>query len=155
MSETNEKFFPASERLTFKWRKDQSVERKDAKEVTVLCKFDKLTNEDMLEWAYSAMDVAFQGKLRAKTPPAIALDKDGKPFADHDYEWVVPARGTRTVASAAKAVENLGKVVDQMTLEMKYQLFIKMGTPKDVALQLVRATDPNFKDPNEVPSETK
>jgi len=114
---------PNEEKLVFSYRADKDVAKDGAKEVTVLVDLSKLTDSDILEWAFSSMVVSYQGKLRSKNPP--------KAEEDGSYKWSVPSRGSRTVADPAKIAEAANKLVDKMGEEQKkellYHTLVSMG----------------------------
>jgi len=116
---------PNTEKLSFTFRTDNQQDRSAAKEVALLVELEKLGADDLLEWAYSAMIVSFQSKLRSKNPP--------KAEEDGSYKWTVPSRGTRSVADPAKLEEQANKLVDKMGPKEKYHLMIKMGVPAETA----------------------
>jgi murein L,D-transpeptidase YafK len=109
--------------LSFNYRNDASVLRENALEVKVVADLSKLSADDLLEWAYSAMVVSYQSKLRSKTPPVKG--EDGK------YKWAVPSRGTRSTADPVKVEEAATKLLAKMTPEQKshqmYNILISMG----------------------------
>ena len=105
------------ETLEFSFKMDKSsTEELKAKVVVDL---SQLTGEQILEWAFSAMVVSYQSKLRGKNPPAVG--EDGA------YKWSVPARGTRLVADPAKQQEKALGVLGKMDAETKYYAFLKIG----------------------------
>lgn len=130
---------PASEKLSFTFRNDNQQDRSSAKEVTLNVNLGKLSAEDLLEWAYSAMIVSYQSKLRSKNPP--------KPEEDGSFKWDVPSRGTRSVADPAKLEEQANKLVDKMGPKEKYHLMVKMGVDKDMAASMT-----GYHDENETPN---
>jgi len=109
--------------LSFEYRENKDVLKENAVQVLVSADLSKLTAEDLLEWAYSAMVVSFQSKLRSKTPPT--KNADGK------YEWAVPARGTRSTQDPAKIEEQANKLVGKMDEAAKkhlvYTTLVSMG----------------------------
>ncbi|KKR36004.1 MAG: hypothetical protein UT69_C0037G0013 [Candidatus Yanofskybacteria bacterium GW2011_GWE1_40_10] len=119
---------PNSEKLSFTFRTDNQQDRSAAKEVALLVELGKLGADDLLEWAYSAMIVSFQSKLRSKNPP--------KAEEDGSYKWTVPSRGTRSVADPAKLEEAANKLVDKMGPKEKYHLMVKMGVDASMAAQM-------------------
>ena len=119
---------PATEKLSFTFRTDNQQDRSAAKEVALLVELGKLGADDLLEWAYSAMIVSFQSKLRSKNPP--------KAEEDGSYKWTVPSRGTRSVADPAKLEEAANKLVDKMGPKEKYHLMVKMGVDASMAAQM-------------------
>jgi hypothetical protein len=138
---------PNTESLTFAYRADKDVLKENAVNVTVKVDLSKLTADDILEWAFSAMVVSFQSKLRSKNAPAKAkvqdVDAEGNPVVDADgkpvmidadfYTWAVPSRGTRTVSDPTKIDESAKKLVAKMGPEQKYNLMVQMGVEKGVA----------------------
>lgn len=124
--------FKTSETLefTYKMSKD-STEEKTCKLVVDM---SSLTTDQVLEWAFSAMVVSFQGKLRGKTPPT--------PEADGSYKWAVPARGTRLVADPAKMLEKATELVNKMNPELKYNMMIQLGLTAAMASAATGFTPP-------------
>jgi len=109
--------------LSFNYRNDASVLKENALEVKVVADLSKLSADDLLEWAYSAMVVSYQSKLRSKTPPT--KNADGK------YEWAVPSRGTRSTADPKKIEEAANKLLGKMTedgkKELLYSTLVSLG----------------------------
>jgi len=109
--------------LSFNYRNDASVLKENALEVKVVADLSKLSADDLLEWAYSAMVVSYQSKLRSKTPPTKR--EDGK------YTWAVPSRGTRSTADPKKVEEQasklLGKMDEGAKKELLYKTLISLG----------------------------
>lgn len=103
--------------LSFDFRMNKDELRENAKTVTVNADLSKLTAEDILEWAYSAMVVSFQSKLRSKNPP--------KPEEDGSYKWSVPSRGTRSTQDPTKVAEAADKILNKMDGEAKKELLYK------------------------------
>ena len=114
MSKTIE--VPTTETLAFEFRMNKDVLRDNAQKVQVEVNLDKLTAADLLEWAFSAMVVSYQSKLRSQKPPVIG--EDGK------YHWDVPSRGTRSIADPAKVEEAATKLLGKMSAEQKYHFLI-------------------------------
>lgn len=103
--------------LQFDFRMNKDELRENAKTVTVHADLSKLTAEDILEWAYSAMVVSYQSKLRSKNPP--------KAEEDGSYKWSVPSRGTRSTQDPAKIAESADKLLNKMSAEGKAELLYK------------------------------
>lgn len=126
MSETTEKRMVEVKNqetleFTFKMNKDATEELK----AKVVVDLSSLTGEQILEWAYSAMVVSYQSKLRGKTPPVKN--------AEGNYTWAVPARGTRLVADPAKQQEKALDTISKMSPAVKYQTFLALGMEDSVA----------------------
>lgn len=124
--------------LSFNYRNDASVLKENAVEVKVVADLSKLSAEDLLEWAYSAMVVSYQSKLRSKTPPT--KNAEGK------YEWSVPSRGTRSTADPKKVEEQAEKLIGKMSQEQKqhqmYNILISMGKSEAEAVAISGYTKP-------------
>ena len=136
MSETTKRSIeiPNAEVLVFAYRENKDVLKENAVPVKVAIDLSKLTADDLLEWAYSAMVVSFQSKLRSKNP--------AKAEEDGSYKWTVPSRGTRTIADPAKLEEKADKAVKAMSSEAKYNFLIKQGVPADMATTISGYTVP-------------
>lgn len=103
--------------LVFDFRMNKDELRENAKSVTVLADLSKLSADDVMEWAYSAMVVSYQSKLRSKNPP--------KAEEDGSYKWSVPSRGTRSTQDPAKIAESADKLLNKMGEEAKKELLFK------------------------------
>lgn len=106
--------------LSFEFRANKDELKENAKQVLVHADLSKLTAEDILEWAYSAMVVSFQSKLRSKNPP--------KAEEDGSYKWSVPSRGTRSTQDPAKVAEAADKLLGKMGEDAKKELLFKTLT---------------------------
>jgi len=109
--------------LSFEYRENKDVLKDNAKNVLVKADLSKLSADDLMEWAFSAMVVSFQSKLRSKNPP--------KAEEDGSYKWSVPSRGTRSTQDPAKVEEQatklLGKMDDNAKKHLLYSTLISMG----------------------------
>lgn len=106
--------------LAFEYRENKDQTKEQAKAVTVKADLSKLTAEDLMEWAHSAMVVSFQSKLRSKNPP--------KAEEDGSYKWSVPSRGTRSTQDPTKVAEAADKLLNKMGEEAKKELLFKTLT---------------------------
>jgi len=141
--------------LSFEYRENKDVLKDNAKNVLVKADLRKLSADDLMEWAFSAMVVSFQSKLRSKNPPKAVmfkatLDAAGKEQKDANgvvigewvpydptsgleamYLWSVPSRGTRSTQDPAKVEEAAAKLVSKMDdaakKHMVYTMLISMG----------------------------
>ena len=114
-----------------------------------------------MEWAYSAMVVSYQSKLRSAKPPvcekAPKLDAEGNAVLDYKgqpvlvdvpntYAWAVPSRGTRSTADPKKLEEAasklIGKMDDSAKKELMYNMLIGMGKTEVEALTISGYTKP-------------
>lgn len=146
--EANEKRtieIPNVQNLEFEYKMNKDDE--SSKKAKLVVDLSKLSADQLLEWAYSAMVVSFQGKLRGKKAPVLekvaVTDAEGKPVLGEDgkpamkdgdtYKWEVPARGTRLVADPKQVEEKASELLAKMSPEAKYNLLIKMGTPAAMA----------------------
>lgn len=109
--------------LVFDYRENKDVLKDNAKNITVVADFSKLSADDIMEWAFSAMVVSFQSKLRSKNPP--------KAEEDGTYKWAVPSRGTRSTQDPNKVEEQatklLGKMDDNAKKQLLYNTLVSMG----------------------------
>lgn len=103
--------------LQFDFRMNKDELKENAKTVVVHADLSKLTADDLMEWAYSAMVVSYQSKLRSKNPP--------KAEEDGSYKWSVPSRGTRSTQDPAKIAESADKLLNKMGEDAKKELLFK------------------------------
>lgn len=116
--------------LSFEFRLNKDELKENAKQVLVKADLSKLSADDLMEWAFSAMVVSFQSKLRSKNPP--------KAEEDGSYKWAVPSRGTRSTQDPAKVEEAAAKLVSKMDdaakKHMVFTMLISIGKSEAEAM---------------------
>lgn len=139
--------------LEFAFRPDANTLRENAKSVKVNIDLSKLSAEDLLEWAYSAMIVGFQSKLRSKNPPELEKDSETGTFM---YKWTVPSRGTRSTTDPKKIEEAASKLLSKMDesgkKELLYKTLISMGKTEAEATAISGYAKPTAVTPEVVKS---